>query len=50
VLNPDELEEINLVAQTSGNDVILDALLLRLHRDRVPARWCPPVAADGSGR
>jgi site-specific recombinase XerD len=32
-LNPDELEEINLVARTSGNDVILDALLLRLHTE-----------------
>jgi hypothetical protein len=26
------LTEINLVARTSGNDVILDALLLRLHK------------------
>jgi integrase len=32
-LTPDELEEINLVARTSGNDVILDALLLRLHTE-----------------
>lgn len=30
-LAPDELAEINLAARTSGNDVILDALLLRLH-------------------
>ena len=28
-----ELEQINLVARTSGNDVILDALLLRLHTE-----------------
>ncbi|OHX07608.1 integrase [Micromonospora sp. WMMB235] len=28
-----ELEEINAVARTSGNDVILDALLLRLHTE-----------------
>jgi hypothetical protein len=32
-LTPDELAEINLVARTSGNDVILDALLLRLHTE-----------------
>jgi integrase len=32
-LNPDELDEINLVARTCGNDVILDALLLRLHTE-----------------
>jgi integrase len=32
-LTPDELEQINLVARTSGNDVILDALLLRLHTE-----------------
>ncbi len=28
-----ELEQINLAARTSGNDVILDALLLRLHTE-----------------
>ncbi|MFG3423753.1 tyrosine-type recombinase/integrase [Micromonospora sp. NPDC048063] len=28
-----ELEEINAVARTSGNDVVLDALLLRLHTE-----------------
>jgi integrase len=27
------LEEINLVARTSGNDTVLDALLLRLHTE-----------------
>ncbi|GGM58021.1 hypothetical protein GCM10011608_48730 [Micromonospora sonchi] len=32
-LTPDELKEINLAARTSGNDVILDALLLRLHTE-----------------
>ncbi|MFC6023814.1 tyrosine-type recombinase/integrase [Plantactinospora solaniradicis] len=32
-LTPNELEEINLVAHTSGNDVILDCLLLRLHTE-----------------
>jgi integrase len=32
-LLPDELAEINLVARTSGNDAILDALLLRLHTE-----------------
>jgi hypothetical protein len=32
-LTPDELEEINLVARTSGNDVTLDAILLRLHTE-----------------
>ena len=32
-LTPDELAEINLAARTSGNDVILDALLLRLHTE-----------------
>ncbi|WP_326557215.1 tyrosine-type recombinase/integrase [Micromonospora sp. NBC_01796] len=32
-LTPDELEEINLAARTSGNDVILDALVLRLHTE-----------------
>ncbi|HEX5543150.1 MAG TPA: site-specific integrase [Micromonospora sp.] len=32
-LTPDELEEINLAARTSGNDVLLDALLLRLHTE-----------------
>ncbi|MEV6524533.1 hypothetical protein AB0M43_21475 [Longispora sp. NPDC051575] len=32
-LTPRELEEINLAARTSGNDVILDALLLRLHTE-----------------
>jgi hypothetical protein len=28
-LTPDELEQINLVARTGGNDITLDALLLR---------------------
>jgi integrase len=32
-LTPDELDEINLTARTSGNDVTLDALLLRLHTE-----------------
>ena len=32
-LTPDELEQINVAARTSGNDVILDALLLRLHTE-----------------
>jgi integrase len=32
-LTPDELTEINLAARTTGNDVILDALLLRLHTE-----------------
>ncbi|WP_435124080.1 tyrosine-type recombinase/integrase [Micromonospora tulbaghiae] len=32
-LTPSELQDINLVARTSGNDVILDALLLRLHTE-----------------
>jgi integrase len=32
-LTADELERINLVARTTGNDVILDALLLRLHTE-----------------
>jgi integrase len=32
-LTPPELEEINLAARTSGNDVVLDALLLRLHTE-----------------
>jgi integrase len=32
-LTATELEQINLVARTSGNDVILDALLLRLHTE-----------------
>jgi integrase len=32
-LTADELEQINLVARSSGNDVILDALLLRLHTE-----------------
>ncbi|MET8907576.1 site-specific integrase [Micromonospora sp. NPDC004551] len=32
-LTPHELEEINAAARTSGNDVILDALLLRLHTE-----------------
>jgi integrase len=32
-LAPRELEQINLAARTSGNDVILDALLLRLHTE-----------------
>jgi integrase len=32
-LTPEELTEINLAARASGNDVILDALLLRLHTE-----------------
>ncbi|GAA2624061.1 hypothetical protein GCM10010399_64280 [Dactylosporangium fulvum] len=32
-LTPDELTEINVTARTTGNDVILDALLLRLHTE-----------------
>src|SRR5262249_43857885 len=32
-LTPDELAQINQVARTTGNDVILDALLLRLHTE-----------------
>ncbi|MFI6133830.1 site-specific integrase [Micromonospora sp. NPDC051141] len=33
VLTAHELEEINAIARTSGNDVILDALLLRPHTE-----------------
>src|SRR5204862_1085676 len=33
VLTAHELEQINLVTRTSGNDVVLDALLLRLHTE-----------------
>ena len=32
-LTPDELDQINIVARSSGNDAILDALLLRLHTE-----------------
>ena len=32
-LTADELDQINLAARTSGNDVVLDALLLRLHTE-----------------
>jgi integrase len=32
-LTPDELTEINQAARTGGNDVVLDALLLRLHTE-----------------
>ncbi len=32
-LSPQELEQINLAARTSSNDVVLDALLLRLHTE-----------------
>jgi integrase len=32
-LTPRELDAINVAARTSGNDVILDALLLRLHTE-----------------
>jgi integrase len=32
-LTPDELAEINLAARSGGNDVVLDALLLRLHTE-----------------
>jgi integrase len=37
-LTPEELEAINLIARTSGNDVILDALLLRLHTETAARR------------
>jgi hypothetical protein len=40
VLTPDELTEINLDARTSGNDVILDAILLRLHTETACRRGC----------
>jgi integrase len=32
-LTPDELDAINVAARCSGNDVVLDALLLRLHTE-----------------
>jgi len=32
-LTADELDDINLAARTSGNDVVLDALILRLHTE-----------------
>lgn len=32
-LTPDELTDINAVARTTGNDPVLDALLLRLHTE-----------------
>ncbi|MEV4139863.1 site-specific integrase [Dactylosporangium sp. NPDC049742] len=32
-LTPDELTEINQIARTTGNDTVLDALLLRLHTE-----------------
>src|SRR5262245_41865242 len=32
-LTPHELAQINLATRTSGNDVLLDALLLRLHTE-----------------
>jgi integrase len=32
-LTPDELDQINIAARSSGNDAILDALLLRLHTE-----------------
>lgn len=32
-LTADELDQINAAARTSGNDVVLDALLLRLHTE-----------------
>ncbi|WP_334443860.1 hypothetical protein [Micromonospora sp. CPCC 206060] len=38
-LTPGELQDINLVARTSGNDVILDALLLRLSTDAGSWLW-----------
>jgi integrase len=37
-LTPDELQAINVAARTSGNDVILDALLLRLHTETAARR------------
>src|SRR2546429_4852996 len=62
-LTPDELEQINLAARTSGNDVILDALLLRLHTETAcrrggalglagggPQRPARPGAAVGEKR
>ena len=37
-----ELKEINTTAPVSGNDPVLDALLLRLHTEnRLPSRWRP---------
>jgi len=42
-LTVDELERINLAARTSGNDVVLDALLLRLHTETA----CRRVGALG---
>jgi site-specific recombinase XerD len=32
-LTPDELDAINVAARTNGNDVVLDAMLLRLHTE-----------------
>ncbi|GAB3939248.1 hypothetical protein GCM10027614_21060 [Micromonospora vulcania] len=40
-LTAHELEEINAIARTSGNDVILDALLLRLHTETACAAAAP---------
>jgi hypothetical protein len=56
-LAPDELERINLVARTSGNDVILHALLLRPHTETacrrgtartIPEPLTPTIAAPSA--
>ncbi|MFG2044990.1 hypothetical protein [Dactylosporangium sp. NPDC048998] len=44
-LTPDELTEINLVARTTGNDAIIDALLLRLHTETAARRGGAPTSA-----
>ena len=49
-LTADELDEINLAARTSGNDVILDALLLRLHTETACRRGGALGAAAGRPR
>ena len=45
-----ELEEINRVARTTGNDVILDALLLRLGCAGSTDRLRPSAHVEGIGR
>lgn len=56
-LTAHELDQINAVARTSGNDVILDAILLRLHTETAcreaahsPCDWptLTPIAAWSS--
>jgi site-specific recombinase XerD len=42
-LTTDELDHINTAARTSGNDVILDALLLRLHTETACRRGGAPA-------